>query len=83
MSGYKAIAKTVLEVIISDDQVAKILKKQLEDYFGLGKDVSIKDGYLTLENHPSKADGIIREATEEEIELYNAFKKVENYFDSK
>lgn len=77
--NFEVNATTNIRANIKSREIARIINKECVELLG-GRDRYIQNGIIREDNMRWRGD--IREATNEEIELYNAFCLVEKYFKS-
>jgi hypothetical protein len=79
MSTYKTVVTLNSEASINSYNVGCIIEKELTNILG-SKDRFIDKGFIKERDYRFNSPEEIREATKEEIELYNAFRLVESHF---
>lgn len=78
MTDYNANIVQMSKVTIDSNQIAEILLEELERY--LGYDRFIMNGKIMERDYHFNFPNVIRDATDEEIKLYEAFLLVEKHF---
>lgn len=78
MADYNVNIVQTSKATIDSNQIAKILREELEQY--LGYDRFILNGKIMERDYHFNFPIVIRDATDEEIELFEAFLLVESYF---
>jgi hypothetical protein len=79
MTKYRTLITTQVKGTIESDHIAHILKQELENFMGTDNRY-IEDGMIKEHVYHNTIDGKVTKATAKEIELYNAFKLVEDHF---
>lgn len=79
MKKYETSISTYIKGRIDSWAVANILEEELASFLG-DKDRFISNGIIRESDYRFNGSEEIREATPDEIELYNAFLLLANYF---
>jgi hypothetical protein len=82
MEKYKVNVDVFTEARISSDSLANIIAGEKAKLLG-GSSRYIHNGVIYEEDYRFNGEEVIREATEEEIEVYGALRTVERHFRSK
>lgn len=79
MKEFKTKGTISVDVQVSSWNIANILETELKQFFDTDRFIDEK-GDIKERDYRFNGTEFIRKATEEEIELYKAFRLVENYF---
>lgn len=79
MKEFETYASTTFKARVASHAISKIIWSEITRHFG--EDVYVEDGYIkTRDYRHRRKEKIVREASDYEIELYDALKRTANYF---